>query len=210
MVGVVADVRWQGPASEGTTLYVPLAQHVGAIDAMTLIVRSSGDSTLVADSLQTVVASLDSETPVSRIRAVDDVMAQAVSRPRFTTVLVLGFAALGVVLGMLGVYGVVAYTAARQQRDIGIRLALGATRSNVRARFVRQALGFAGGGIVIGEIGAAVLMSSLSSQLFGVGPWDPFTYAAVPVLLVALAVAAAWLPARRATTLDPATVLRVE
>ena len=109
VVGVVADVRWQGPASEGTTLYVPLAQHVGAIDAMTLIVRSSGDSTLVADSLQTVVASLDSETPVSRIRAVDDVMAQAVSRPRFTTVLVLGFAALGVVLGMLGVYGVVAY-----------------------------------------------------------------------------------------------------
>ena len=90
----------------------------------------------------------------------------------------------GVVLGMLRVYGVVAYTAARQQRDIGIRLALGATRTNVRARFVRQALAFAGVGIVIGEIGAAVLMSSLSSQLFGVGPWDPFTYAAVPVLLV--------------------------
>ena len=112
VVGVVADVRWQGPASEGTTLYVPLAQQVGAIDAMTLIVRSSGDPILVGDNLQAVVASLDSETPVSRIRAVDDVMAQAFSRPRFTTVLVLGFAALGVVLGMLGVYGVVAYTAA--------------------------------------------------------------------------------------------------
>ena len=115
----------------------------------------------------------------------------------------------GVVLRMLGVYGVVAYTAARQQRDIGIRLALGATRTNVRARFVRQALAFAGVGIVIGEIGAAVLMSSLSSQLFGVGPWDPFTYAAVPVLLVALAVVAAWLPARRATTLVPVAVLRL-
>ena len=209
VVGVVADVRWQGPASEGTTLYVPLAQQLGAIDAMTLIVRSSGDPTLVGDNLQAVVASLDSETPVSRIRAVDDIMAQAFSRPRFTTVLVLGFAALGVVLGMLGVYGVVAYTAARQQRDIGIRLALGATRTNVRARFVRQALAFAGVGIVIGEIGAAVLMSSLSSQLFGVGPWDPFTYAAVPVLLVALAAVAAWLPTRRATTLDPAAGLRL-
>ena len=121
-----------------------------------------------------------------------------------------GFAALGVVLGMLGVYGVVAYTAARQQRDFGIRLALGATRTNVRARFVRQALAFAGVGIVIGEIGAAVLISSLPSQLFGVGPWDPFTYAAVPVLLVALAMVAAWLPARRATTLDPVAVLRAE
>ena len=116
VVGVVADVRWQGPASEGTTLYLPLAQHVGAIDAMTLIVQSSGDPTLVADSLRAVVASLNSETPVSRIRAVDDVMAPAVRRPRFTTALVLGFAVLGVVLGMLGVYGVVAYTAARQQR----------------------------------------------------------------------------------------------
>ena len=210
VVGVVADVRWQGPASEGTTLYLPLAQHVGAIDAMTLIVQSSGDPTVVADSLRAVVASLDSETPVSRIRAVDDVMGQAVSRPRFTTALVLGFAVLGVVLGMLGVYGVVAYTAARQQRDIGIRLALGATRSNVRARFVRQALAFAAVGIVIGEVGAAVLMSSLSSQLFGVGPWDPLTYAAVPVLFVALAVAAAWFPARRATTLDPVAVLRAE
>ena len=80
-------------------------------------------------------------------------MAQAVSRPRFTTTLVLGFAALGVVLGMLGVYGVVAYTGARQQRDIGIRLALGATPASVRARFVRQALAFAGVGVVIGEIG---------------------------------------------------------
>ena len=210
VVGVVADVRWQGPASEGTTLYVPLAQHVFAIDAMTLIVRSSGDPTLVADSLQAVIASLDSDTPVSRIRAVDDVMAQAVSRPRFTTMLVLGFAALGVVLGMLGVYGVVAYAAARQQRDIGIRLALGATPTSVRARFVRQALAFAGVGVVIGEIGAAVLMSSLSSQLFGVGPWDPLTYAAVPVLLIVLAMVAAWFPARRATALDPVAVLRAE
>lgn len=210
VVGVVADVRWQGPASEGTTLYVPLAQHVGSIDAMTLVVRSSGDPTLVADSLQAVTASLDSETPVNRIRAVDDVMAQAVSRPRFTTTLVLGFAALGVVLGMLGVYGVVAYTGARQQRDIGIRLALGATRANVRAHFVRQALAFAGVGIVLGELGAAVLMSSLSSLLFGVGPWDPVTYAAVPALLVALAMVAAWFPARRATALDPVAVLRAE
>ena len=137
-------------------------------------------------------------------------MAQAVSRPRFTTTLVLGFAALGVVLGMLGVYGVVAYAAARQQRDVGIRLALGATRANVRARFVRPALAFAGAGVVIGEIGAVVAMSSLSSQLFGVSPWDPVTYAAVPVLLIVLAVVAAWLPASRATAVDPVAVLRAE
>ena len=210
VVGVVADVRWQGPGSEGTTLYIPVAQHGFPIDAMSLIVRSSADPTLVADSLQAVVASLDSETPVSRIRALDEVMAQAVSRPRFTTTLVLGFAALGVVLGMLGVYGVVAYAAARQQRDVGIRLALGATRANVRARFVRPALAFAGAGVVIGEIGAAVVMSSLSSQLFGVSPWDPVTYAVVPVLLIVLAAVAAWLPASRATAVDPVAVLRAE
>ena len=118
-----------------------------------------------------MVASLDPETPVSRIRAVGDIMAQAVSRPRFTTVLVLGFAVLGVALGMLGVYGVVAYTVARQRCDISIRLALGATRRNIRSRYVRQVLAYAGTGVVIGEIGAGVLMPSLSSQLFGVSPW---------------------------------------
>ena len=209
VVGVVADVRWQGPASEeGTTLYLPLAQHLGAVDAMSVVVHVGADPALVTDNLRAVVASLDAETPVSRIRAMDDVMAQAVSRPRFTTTLVLGFAVLGVVLGMIGVYGVVAYGAARRRRDIGIQLALGATRAGIRARFVRHALAFAGAGVVIGELAAAVLMSSLSSQLHGVGPWDPATYLAVPVLFALLAGLAAYVPARRATALDPATVLR--
>ena len=210
VVGVVADVRWQGPVSEGTTLYLPMAQHVGRIDAMSLIVQSSADPMAVTDNLQAVVASLDSETPVSRIRTLGDVMAQAVSRPRFTTLLVLGFAALGVVLGMVGVYGVVAYAAGRQRRDIGIRLALGAGRGNVSARFVGRALVFASAGVVIGEIAAAILMSSLSSQLFGVSPWDPVTYVAVPVLFVVLAGLAAYLPAHRASAVDPAAVLRAE
>ena len=211
VVGVVADVRWQGPASEeGTTLYLPLTQHVGAIDAMSLIVHAGADPALVRDNLRAVVASLDSETPVSRIRALDDVMAQAVSRPRFTTTLVLGFAVLGVVLGMIGIYGVVAYAAARRRRDIGIRLALGATRAGVHTRFVRHALAFAGAGVVIGGLGAAVLISSLSSQLHGVSPWDPATYLAVPALFALLAGLAAYVPARRATALDPATVLRSE
>ena len=187
VVGVVAGVRWQGPTSEGTTLYVPMAQHGVAMDAMSLVVRSSADAALVADSLRGVVASADSETPIHRIRAADELVAQAVSRPRFTTLVVLGFAALGVVLGMVGVYGVVAYAAASQQREIGVRLALGATKSSVRARFVRQALAFAGAGVVIGEIGAATLMSALSSQLFGVSPRDPITYAAVPALFFVLA-----------------------
>ena len=210
VVGVVADVRWQGPASEGTTLYLPLAQHVGAIDEMSLVVQSSADSRLITQSLRAVVAALDPETPISRIRVMDDIMAQTVSRPRFTTLLVLGFAVLGVVLGMVGVYGVVAYAAARQRRDIGIRLALGATRARVRARFVRRARLFAGAGVVIGEIAAAVLMSSLASLLFGVSPWDPFTYAAAPALFVVLAGLAAYVPARRATGVDPALVLRAE
>ena len=210
VVGVVADVRWRGPTSEGTTLYVPMAQHTGALDAMSLIVRSSADSALVADSLRGVVASVDSETPVHRIRAADELVAQAVSRPRFTTLVVLGFAALGVVLGMVGVYGVVAYAAASQRRDIGVRLALGATKSNVRVRFVRQALAFAGAGVVIGEIGAAALMSALSSQLFGVSPRDPVTYAAVPALFVVLAGIAAYVPAHRATAVDPGVTLRAE
>lgn len=187
-----------------------MAQYSGAMDAMSLIVRSSADPALVADSLRGVVASVDAETPIHRIRAGDELMAQAVSRPRFTTLVVLGFSALGVVLGMVGIYGVVAHAAASRQRDIGIRLALGATRSSVRARFVRQALAFAGTGVVIGEVGAAFLMSSLSSQLFGVSPRDPITYAAVPALFVVLAGIAAYLPARRATAVDPSATLRAE
>ena len=211
VVGVVADVRWQGPAGEqGTTLYLPLAQHLGAIDAMSVIVHASADPALVTDNLRAVVALLDAETPVSRIRAMGDVMAQAVSRPRFTTTLVLGFAVLGVFLGMIGIYGVIAYAAARRRRDIGIRLALGATRAGVRTRFVCHALAFASAGVVIGELAAAVLMSSLSSQLHGVSPWDPAAYLAVPALFALLAALAAYVPARRATALNPATVLRSE
>ena len=187
-----------------------LAQHVGAIDEMSLVVQSNADSRLITQSLQAAVAALDLQTPVSGIRAMDDIMAHTVSRPRFTTLLVLGFAVLGLVLGMVGVYGVVAYAAARQRRDIGIRLALGATRARIRARFVRRALLFAGAGVVIGELAAAVVMSSLSALLFGVSPWDPFTYAAVPALFVVLAGLAAYVPARRATGVDPALVLRAE
>ena len=211
VVGVVADVRWRGPASgEGTTLYLPLAQHLGAIDAASVIVHAGDDPALVTDNLRAVVASLDAETPVSGIRAMDDVVAQAVSRPRFTTTLVLAFAGLGVVLGMIGVYGVVAFAAARRRRDIGIRIALGATRAGVRARFVGRALAYAGAGVVVGELAAAVLMSSLSSQLHGVSPWDPATYAAVPALFALLAGLAAYVPARRATAIEPAAVLRSE
>ena len=210
VVGVVADVRWQGPVSDGTTLYLPLAQHLGAVDAVSLIVRSNAERALVADALQGVVASLDSDTPVSRIRAVEDVMAQVLSRPRFATSLVMGFAALGILLGMVGLYGVVAYTAACQRRDICIRFALGASPKRVRARFVLQALAFASAGVVIGEMGAALLMWSLSSQLFNVSPWDPVTYTAVPVLLTVLAAVTAWLPARRGTAVDAVLVLRAE
>ncbi len=211
VVGVVEDVRWQGPASEeSATLYLPMTQHVGTIDEMSVIVHAGADPSPVTDNLRAIVASLDAGTPVSGIRAMDDVMAQAVSRPRFTMSLVLGFAVLGVVLGMIGVYGVVAYTAERRRRDIGIRLALGATRASVRTRFAGQALAYAGIGVVTGELAAAGLMAALSSQLFGVSPWDPATYAAVPVLFALLAGLAAWLPARRATALEPATVLRAE
>ena len=210
VVGVVSDVRWQGPASEGTTLYLPMAQHIGALEEMSLVVQSGADPRLITRSLQAVVTALDPQTPVSGIRAMDDIMAQTVSRPRFTMLLVLGFAVLGLVLGMIGVYGVAAYAIARQQRDIGIRLALGATRARVRGGFVRRALVFAGAGVVLGELLAAVLMSSLSSLLFGVSPWDPFTYTAAPALFVALAGLAAYVPARRATARDPALVLRAE
>ena len=210
VVGVVADVRWKGPTTEDTALYLPLAQSVSPIEQVALLLKSSADLSPIMEGLKAVVAGLDSETPVSSVRAVDEVLGQAVSGPRLTTRLVAAFATLGVVLGLIGVYGVIAYTAARQRHDIGIHLALGASRGNIQTRFVRPALVSAAVGIVIGETGAAVLMSSMSSRLFGVSPWDPVTYLATPTVFIVLAGLAAYFPARRATAVDPVTLVREE
>jgi putative ABC transport system permease protein len=128
----------------------------------------------------------------------------------FNTVLVSLFAGSSLLLAMLGIYGVIAWTVRQRTREIGVRMALGAQRSAVLALVLRNGLKLAGAGIVLGLIGAMALTHLLRSLLFGVGPTDPFTLAVVPLVLVSVALLACWLPARRAARVDPMVALRTE
>ena len=123
----------------------------------------------------------------------------------------LGIAgAMALVLGIVGIYGVISYTVSQRRREIGIRLALGAQPGELKTMFVRHGLAMAGTGVLIGLGSAAILMRLMKSLLFGISPLDPLTYASVPIVLVAAAVLASYLPARRAAAVDPTEALRAE
>ncbi len=140
----------------------------------------------------------------------DEVYAESSARQRFAASLLGGFAVLALVLGVVGIYGVLSYSVARRTREIGLRMALGAQRRTVAVSFLRQGMTLSLMGVAIGLTAALLLSRFLESLLFGITTTDAFTFAGVPVLLTALAALAAYLPARRATRIDPVRALRVE
>jgi putative ABC transport system permease protein len=209
VVGVVGHIRHESLESDQRLqIYWNYLQR--ARDHMTLVVRTPGNGRLLASPVLGAIKSVDPDQPAYAVRTMTEVLDQSLAMRWFNTVVVSLFAGSSLLLAMVGIYGVIAWTVRQRTREIGVRMALGAQRSAVLALVLQGGLKLAGAGIVLGSIGAMVLTRLLRSLLFGVGPTDPMTFAAVPLLLVSAALLACWLPARRAAKLDPMEALRYE
>jgi len=177
---------------------------------MTVLLRSQTGAAETAAALRRAVAEIDPLVPVTRVRTMDEVVAASTSSSRSLTLLLLGFAFLAVTVGAVGVYSLIAYTVSWRTREFGIRMALGARRRDVTVMILRQSFVLALGGSAAGLVVAAISGRVLRQFLFEVSPLDPLTFASVPVLMLLLALLAAWLPARRAAAIDPMKALRTE
>jgi ABC-type antimicrobial peptide transport system permease subunit len=211
VIGVVADVKWNVVDQDAPShVYLPLAQRNSNI--VGLVVRTIDKPLALASTVEKAIHSIDRDLPVTS-RSMDQLMGNAIARQRLTMALMASFAVLALTLAGVGVYGVMSYAVEQRRREIGIRLALGAQTSDVLRLMVRQGMTLAGAGLVIGVAAAlalAKLMTGFSSLLFGVKATDPATYALISLLLLAVALLAAIVPARRATKVDPMVTIRCE
>jgi putative ABC transport system permease protein len=211
VVGVVGNVRTQWPTPEFfSEFYLPYTQYPWDLAPRHFIVRATSDPTTLAAAIQREVAALDKDQPVSDVRTLEQVAGEAVGPQRFAMILLGAFAALALALAAVGIYGVMAYSVAQRTHEIGIRVALGANRGNVLGMVVRQALELALVGAALGLAGALGLTRLLSSLLYSVRPTDPLTLALVTLVLVGVSAFASYIPARRATKVDPMEALRYE
>ncbi|MBI1941984.1 MAG: ABC transporter permease [Acidobacteria bacterium] len=211
VVGVVGNVRSQWPTPDYfAEIYVPYTQYPWLVYPRNLVVRTVSNPTTVAAAIRDGVTALDRDQPVSNIRTLDQLAAQAVGQQRFAMVLLGLFAALALVLATVGVYGVMSYSVERRTHEIGIRMALGADRKKVLRLVIAQGFILTLAGVVIGVSGALALTRFLESLLFGVEPTDPLTFVLVSILLTSVALLACYIPARRATKVDPMVALRHE
>jgi putative ABC transport system permease protein len=209
IVGVVGDVRQHG-LSEAVTPHIYAAWDQWPLDEITVVMRSRGDPAVALKAARATVLSLDRDLPVYDAFTLESMVGRALGQPRFYVLLLSIFALLAVVLAVVGIYGVIAYTVQQRTREIGIRIALGASRDGVVAMVVRRGLILALAGIALGSAAAYAVSRVLQSLLFGVGARDPMTFVAVAALLGAVAVLASWLPARRAARVDPLAAMRAE
>jgi predicted lysophospholipase L1 biosynthesis ABC-type transport system permease subunit len=215
VVGVVADVRHNGitaPVKE--KFYRPLDQfHLSTGNAsrsMNLVVRAAGDPFALAAPIKAAVSDLDPNVPVAAVRRMTDVVGEAVATPRLAGRLLFVFAALALALSAVGLYGLLSYLVGQRRHEIGIRLVIGADAGSIRWLVLGQGLRLTLAGVALGSLAALALTRMMASLLHDVAPNDPATFATAPLVLLAAAFAAGYLPARRATAVDPAVVLRAE
>jgi putative ABC transport system permease protein len=175
-----------------------------------VVVRAAGDPAAVANSIRAAVWRVDRDQPVWRVRTMNRVLDEARGGPRLTVWLMTGFAMLALVLAAIGVYGVMSYAVARRTQEVGIRMALGARRYQVLAMVLRDGMRTTTLALFIGLAIAALATRLLASQLFGVSATDPLTFTVVPLVLGLIALAACYLPARRASRVDPIVALRAD
>ncbi|HEY9426334.1 MAG TPA: ABC transporter permease [Gemmatimonadaceae bacterium] len=218
VVGVVKNAvqgDWAAPKHE--EIYLPFLQNRSYLEDsgahiayQTLVIRTSGDAAALAPAVRNVVWSLDENLPVSEVQTMDAVVARSTAQPRFNLLLLATFATVAIMLAAVGIYGVMSYSVSRRTHEIGLRMALGARPADVIRVVVGQALMLAVVGASAGFVGALALGRFMSSFLYGVRPSDPLTFLAMSLLLGAVALVASYIPARRATRIDPLLALRHE
>jgi putative ABC transport system permease protein len=208
IVGVAGDVRNLDLATDPRpTMYISTGQMLWP--TMTLVVRTRSDIP-VAAAIRKTVSALDPQLAVFNVRTMETMLEGSAAQPRLTAWLVGLFAILALLLAAIGVYGVLAYLVTQRTREIGVRIALGARPGSVLQLVVGHSLRLSVLGVALGLVAATLLAPAIASQLYGVSPRDTRTLAAVAVSLIAIAVLASYIPARRATRVDPLTALRVE
>jgi predicted permease len=208
VVGVVADVRHAAlETASGSEMYLPMRQ-TGDYAAMQLVVRTALPPVSLAAGIRTALRPIDPNLPVREFVAFQDLVDKAVSPRRFLVLFLAGFAAFALILASLGIYAVISYSVSQRVQEIGIRMALGASPTNVQSRILLRTLRLAALGLALGMAASRVLTSALESLLFGVTPGDPVTFIGIGALLIVVAALAGYFPARRASRIDPMVALR--
>jgi predicted permease len=209
VVGVVGDIRGVRLATPAAPeYYVPEATV--AFSDMTLVIRTTGDPASLTPALRQAVAEMDKDQPLYDVRTMDSLVARSVARQRFSMTLIGVFAALAVLLAAVGIFSVMSFLVAQRTHEIGVRMALGAQRRDILSMVVRQGVGLTLLGVAVGLASALALTRLMSGLLYEVSATDPVVYGSITVLLAAVALAACYVPARRATKVDPLIALRYE
>jgi len=209
IVGVVADTRRTGyDAAVRPETYLPLAQSTTA--SLQMVVRTGGDPAAAAPVLRSAVRAADPQVPLWQVGPLEDQLRELTAQRRFNTVLLSAFGLVAAALAAVGIYGLLAYSVDQRTRELGVRVALGASTSGILALILREGLVLCGIGLAIGLAGALALGRSLSSLLYDVPPTDPATFAAIAGATTLIALVACLVPAVRAVRVDPLTAIRTE
>jgi predicted permease len=209
IVGIVGDVKQRGLAADAfPAVYLPYNELPGTYNS--IVVRTSAPAAVVETAIRGRVREIDPHLPVVSMSTMSSVVADSIAQPRFYMNMLATFAGIALLLAAIGIYGVISFTVAQRTRDIGIRIALGATNRRVLAHVVREGLGLAVAGVGIGIVAAFGLTRMISSMLFGVGAVDGATFGTVAAVLMIVALLASWVPARRAARVDPLIAMRGE
>jgi putative ABC transport system permease protein len=209
IVGVVGNVRYGGlDAEPAPTMYVPFRQDV--FSGMWVLARTDGDPAQLAGIVRQAVREIDPGLPVSRMRPLSEVVSESMAQRRFSMLLLGLFALIALFLASVGLYGVVAYTVGQRTQEIGVRMAIGARASDVMRMVLGGGMKLAAAGVAIGIAAALALSRLVASMLYEVTPFDPASYAATILVLLAVSAMACYLPARRAMRVDPLVALRQE
>jgi putative ABC transport system permease protein len=208
VVGVVEDARYREVETPRFDVYLPYRQAPDHVQHF--MVRLTGDPRAAVPALRTAVAALDPDARIDGISTMEEVVGRAFAPWRFSAIVVSAFGAIALTFAVVGIAALVAFAVTQRTREIGVRVALGAQTRDVVALVAGEGARIALAGLVIGVLAASVLRRSVESMLFGIAPDDPVTFGAVALLLVAVSLLAAYLPARSAARVDPATALRAE
>ncbi|MGB6259124.1 MAG: ABC transporter permease [Terriglobales bacterium] len=207
VVGIVKDIKSDGLDIDGVP-HIYVSTYQDSSKRLSVVLRTSLPATLLEPQIRHEIQSIDPGLPVFNVSSMNDVLDRSLASRRFSADLVGGFAGLAVLLASIGIYGLLAYMVGQRSREIGLRMALGARRADILKLFLRKGVALAGVGIVAGVVVSASTASMMASLLYGVRPHDPAVFLIVPLLLLAVAAVASYLPARRATKVNPMIALR--